>query len=147
LLLGLAFRRILDRVQLLHTPRLLIVLVFVVAFMLVATYVSVATGNVTAANVSLFPLAILTLTVESFFMKVVETGRAQALWMLAQTMLVATLAYVTMSSFALQSVVFVFPEVLLAVIAASLVVGRWTGMRLSEYFRFRLLWADEQVNR
>jgi len=146
LLLGSVFRRLLDRVQLLHTPRLLIVLVFVVAFMLVATYVSVAMGNITAANVSLFPLAILTLTVESFFMKAVETGRLQALWTLVQTLLVATVAYVTMSSFALQSVIFVFPETLLAVVAASLVVGRWTGMRLSEYYRFRLLWADERAS-
>ncbi len=141
LALGLLFRKLMDRIDLLHTPRLLIMLVFVVAFMLVATYVSVSLGNMTAAHISLFPIAILTLTVESFFLKIVELGRNQALMLVVQTMIVATLAYAAMSSFALQSVVFVFPEVLLAVIAASLVIGRWTGMRLSEYGRFRMLWV------
>jgi hypothetical protein len=36
-----------------------------------------------------------------------------------------------------------FPEVLFLVIAADIYLGRWVGMRLSEYGRFRkLLFAE-----
>jgi hypothetical protein len=35
--------------------------------------------------------------------------------------------------------VFVFPEVLLLVLATTLLIGRYTGYRLMELFRFREL--------
>ena len=89
-----------------------------------------------------FPIAILALTVENFFLTAVEHGSKRALWVLAQTLLVVTAVYFTIDCFFVQAVVFVFPEVLLGIIATSLVVGRWTGMRLSEYTRFRLLLAE-----
>ena len=37
----------------------------------------------------------------------------------------------------IEHVVFVFPELLLALLAVTLVLGRYTGYRLSELFRFR----------
>jgi hypothetical protein len=45
--------------------------------------------------------------------------------------------HVVMGSLALQVLVIGFPEVLLLVVAANVYLGRWVGMRLSEYRRFR----------
>jgi 7 transmembrane helices usually fused to an inactive transglutaminase len=42
-----------------------------------------------------------------------------------------------MGSLALQVIVSAFPEVLLVVVAANIYLGRWVGIRLSEYLRFR----------
>ena len=42
-----------------------------------------------------------------------------------------------MNSLALQILVVGFPEVLLLVIAANIYLGRWVGVRLFEYLRFR----------
>jgi hypothetical protein len=106
------------------------------------TYASVRAGALEPAHVSFFPIAILALTVENFFLTAVEQGRSQAASVLLQTLAVITLVYATIDSFFVQAVVFVFPEVLLGVVAASLVVGRWTGMRLTEYRRFRVLLAE-----
>ena len=44
-----------------------------------------------------------------------------------------------MNSAAIGHLVFVFPELLLVLLAASLVVGRYTGFRLLELWRFRAL--------
>ena len=38
-----------------------------------------------------------------------------------------------------QHLVFVFPELLLVVLAATLLLGRYTGYRLTELVRFRAL--------
>lgn len=143
LVIGMLVRRALDRVQLLQTPRLSILLVFVVLFMFFVTYGSVRAGTVEPAHVSLFPIAILALTVENFFTTTLEHGSLQAIRVLAQTLLVVAGIYLMMDSYFVQSVVFLFPEVLLGVVAASLVLGRWTGLRLTEYRRFRLLLAHE----
>jgi len=139
LLLGMGLRELLDRLQILHTPRLAIVLVFVVAFMLGASFFGVRFGAVEAAQLSMFPIAILTITVESLFTKAVELGRRQAFAVVLQTLLVITCVFLVMESHLVQALVFGFPEVLLAVAASYLVIGRWLGMRLSEYRRFRWL--------
>ena len=45
--------------------------------------------------------------------------------------------YVVMNSLALQVLVIGFPEVIFLAVAANIYLGRWVGMRLSEYRRFR----------
>jgi hypothetical protein len=50
---------------------------------------------------------------------------------------VAALAYVVMGIVWIEHLVFVFPELLLLVIVATLLMGRYTGYRLLELRRFR----------
>jgi len=139
LVFGMGVRLALNRVELLHTPRLSIMLIFVVIFMVVVTYVSVQSGVLEPAHVSMFPIAILAITIESFFTKSVELGLRQALSVMLQTLVVIAAVYATLDSHFLQTLVFGFPELLLSVTAGYLVLGRFVGMRLSEYRRFRWL--------
>ncbi len=138
---GLGVRAALDRMQLLHTPRLALILLFVVAVMLGVTYGSVRAGVLGPAHISMFPIAILAITVESFATKVEQLGVREALTILLQSVVVIVSAYAAMSSFLLQTVIFGFPETLLAVGAAYLALGRYVGLRLAEYGRFRWLWV------
>ena len=52
---------------------------------------------------------------------------------------VAAVAYVIMGIAWLEHIIFVFPELLLLVIALSLLAGRYTGYRLLELRRFKAL--------
>ncbi|MND03017.1 hypothetical protein D3C83_226380 [compost metagenome] len=52
------------------------------------------------------------------------------------------LAYLVMSIAWLEHVIFVFPELLLVLFAMTLLIGRYSGYRISELFRFRALAAD-----
>jgi 7 transmembrane helices usually fused to an inactive transglutaminase len=49
------------------------------------------------------------------------------------------LAYLIMGQERLQHLVFVFPELLLILLAVTLILGRYSGYRLMELFRFRAL--------
>jgi len=61
-----------------------------------------------------------------------------------QTLIVVFFCYLGMMSVFLQTLVLAFPELLLLVLAASIYLGRWTGVRLTELWRFRhLLQGDE----
>ena len=53
------------------------------------------------------------------------------------TFIVAGGCYFVYSIEWLQITIVAFPELLLVNIAISLVVGSWTGARLTEYYRFR----------
>jgi hypothetical protein len=55
------------------------------------------------------------------------------------TYTVSCACYCVISRSALQIVIVAFPELLLLNIALNLVIGCWSGLRLLEYARFRLV--------
>ncbi len=134
---GALVRGALGRFQLLHTPRLAVILTCTVMFILAVALYGVAHGSVLPTRVSLFPIAILTLTTERFAVMVEEDGLRRVAIVVAGTLLVVAAAYGVMEWERLQIVVLAFPESLLLVIAAFFVAGRWVGMRATEFFRFR----------
>jgi len=141
LIVGLTVRAFLERMQLLQTPRLAIVLTFVMFFMLVIAYAGVRGGVLEAARVSMFPIAILTVTVENAFVRMQDRGVVDTARILFGTLLVVWAAYLVMDNYFIQAIVFAFPELLLAILAVYLVVGRWVGLRFFELYRFRRLLA------
>ena len=141
ILFGALVRQALSRLQLLHTPRLAIILSAVVLFILALTAVGVQLGMLKLARVALFPMVILTLTVERFSIITEESGPVTAAKISVLTMLVASAAYLIMSWRLLQSIVITFPETILLVIAVYIYVGRYSGFRLAELLRFKQLLA------
>ena len=53
------------------------------------------------------------------------------------SLLVAVLSYLLMSNRLVEHLTFNFPELILSLLAIILVLGRYTGYRLSELYRFR----------
>ena len=139
LLIGSVVRAGLGRFQLLHTPRLAVILTATVLFILSVALVGAATGSVMATRVSLFPLAILTLTVERFSQMLEEEGPRRTTVVVAGTMLVVAACFMVMEWEVLQVTTLAFPEILLIVTAAFFIFGRWLGMRVTEFVRFREL--------
>lgn len=142
LALGLAVRFYLETLQLLLVPRLAAMLICVVLLMALLSVAGQRLGLYQGLAVALFPMVILTLTVERMALTWEELGAAEALRQAAGSLTVAVLGYGVMSSIWLNHLVFVFPELLLLVLAAVLLLGRYTGYRLTELWRFRAVWRD-----
>ena len=87
--------------------------------------------------VGLLPFVILTMTIERFFILTEEAGVAESFRTAAGSAAVATITHEILHWELLQLTFFVYPELLLAVAAFQVVLGRYTGYRLSELFRFR----------
>lgn len=132
-------RRLLEWLQLLHSPKMAIMLTVVVMLLLAATVAGVEYKLFALAQISLFPIAILAITAERFAITVDEQGYLKALHITAMTVVVIAAAYTVMDSLFLQSLFFTFPELLLLVIVLNLWLGKWIGLRLSEFIRFRQL--------
>jgi hypothetical protein len=135
--LGLAFRFYLDRLQLLLVPRLASVLIMVVILMVSLSVVTNKLGLERALSVALFPMVILTMTIERMSIVWEERGAGEALKQGMGSLLVATLSYLLMSLASVEHVMFVFPELLLLLLAGTLMLGRYTGYRLVELHRFK----------
>ena len=63
------------------------------------------------------------------------------------TIMVAALAFSIMNYQALQHLLFVFPELILVVLSITMLMGRYTGFKLTELFRFRAFIDSENTAR
>jgi hypothetical protein len=135
--LGLSIRFLLERLRLLLVPRLGAVLIVVVILMLVISVVSHKLGLETGLSVALFPMVIIAMTIERMSVVWEERGAGDAIRAGLGSLLVAAVAYLAMGMDWLEHLIFTFPELLLFVLAVVLLLGRYTGYRLTELRRFR----------
>ncbi len=144
--LGLSIRFYFETLHLLAVPRVAAVLIIVVILMAAVTLLTHKLGFQGGLSVALFPMVVLAMTIERMSVVWEENGARDALQQGAGSLVVASLAYVLMSTKQLTYLLFVFPELLLVVLAATLLLGRYTGYRLSEFWRFRaVLFADRRL--
>lgn len=141
--LGLGCRFYLEYLQLLLVPRLASVLIIVIILMVLISLLSHKLGLERGLSVALFPMVILTMTVERMALLWEEHGAAEALKQGIGSLAVAVLAFLLMKNDVLQHLVFVFPESLLIILALTLLLGRYTGYRLTELWRFRAFLLQE----
>ena len=96
-----------------------------------------------ADPVALFPLVILTIVIERMSIVWEEVGAAEAIKQGLGTLIVAAFAYLVMSLDQVEYMVYVFPEILLLILSATLLLGRYSGYRLLELVRFKALGLDD----
>jgi transglutaminase-like putative cysteine protease len=136
-LAGWRMRRLLDRLHLLQVPRTALMLTLVVIMLIVlvaaASHYRVAITN----YVSLFPIIILTGMVERFWTLEEEDGTYGSFRTLLGTLVIATTVALVLSVKPVGQTLFRYPEALGLVMAGQLLLGRYTGYRLAELYRFR----------
>lgn len=137
--LGLTIRFYLEHLKLLLVPRLAAVVVIVVMLMTMISLLSHRLGLPQGLSIALFPMVIITMTIERMSIVWEERGAAEALSQAAGSLAVATLAYLVMNEPHVEHLVFVFPELLLVLLAVILLLGRYSGYRLLELKRFKAL--------
>ncbi|HUD97201.1 MAG TPA: UUP1 family membrane protein [Woeseiaceae bacterium] len=139
--LGLSIRFLLERLRLLLVPRLSAVLIVVVLLMLITSILTHQLGMDMGLSVALFPMVIIAMTIERMSVLWEERGAGDAMRAGMGSMLVAIMAYVVMGMKWLEHLIFTFPELLLIILAVVLLLGRYTGYRVSELKRFKALLA------
>jgi hypothetical protein len=137
--LGLAVRFYLDRLKLLLVPRLAAIVIVVVLLIAALTVVSFKLGLERGLSIGLFPIVIMTMTIERMTMVWEERGPGEALQQGLGSIAVGILCYFVMNLRIVEHLFFVFPELLLVALAATLLLGRYSGYRITELYRFRVL--------
>jgi len=135
--LGMLLRAYVEQLKLLLVPRLAAVLTMVVLLMAGVSVIMHKLGFEMGLSVALFPMVIMTMTIERMSLTWEEAGPAEAFKQVSGSLLVAVMGYLAMNIGEFQYMFFVFPELLLVVLAAILLLGRYSGYRLMELWRFR----------
>lgn len=134
---GLWSRFLLSRLNLLVVPRVAACVVIVTLLMILMSVVSWRLGMEDGLQITLFPMIILAWTIERMSLIWEEEGKRSAILQVAGSVVVAVLAYSFMNLRQIRYWSFYFPELLLVLLAGIILLGRYTGYRLSELMRFR----------
>ncbi|MFO0824581.1 MAG: 7TM domain-containing protein [Gemmataceae bacterium] len=136
-IVGWLFRKLLDRYHLLLIPRTAVMLTLIVIFLLVVLGIGARAGVHITGYIALFPIIILTHMVERFWTLETEDGAASSFRTLMGTVMVSVVVALCLSPDSVGRWVFRYPEMLGIVIAILLLLGRYTGYRLTELYRFQ----------
>ncbi|MBL7174605.1 MAG: hypothetical protein ISS66_02150 [Desulfobacteraceae bacterium] len=135
--LGLSIRLYLEHLKLLVVPRLASVLIIVVLLMAVLSVLTHKLGMERGLSVALFPMVIITMTIERMSILWEELGPVETLKQGIGSMIAASITYLVMSMKYIDHVIYVFPVLLLLLLAGTILLGRYTGYRLLELRRFK----------
>jgi len=134
--IGLLMRGYLSSLNLLLVSRisaLIILVIFITAALSIAGY---HMGFNTGMTVTFFPMVIIAWTIERMSILWEEEGGGEVLIQGAGSLFVAICAFLAMSTPVASHLTFNFPELHLVVLGVILLMGQYTGYKLSELKRF-----------
>ena len=144
LLSSIAARKVVRKFKLPVLPKTAMLLLAVTSAMLALLIVGSVFNIDLVLNVSIFPLLIIILLTENFMTTQLFSSQGEALSVTFETLIIAVICSVLVGSESLQKFVILRPELTLIVVALiNLAIGRYNGLRIFEYFRFKELLKDK----
>lgn len=138
LLTALISRSAVSKLRLQYLPRTAMMLWGVSVAVLLLLVATSFFGLTTFLTISIFPLLIIMLLTENFMETQLMSSQSQALRLTLETVLIAIACSLIISLEPVQKVVLLYPEITMITVAIfNIVVGKYSGLRFMEYFRFR----------
>ena len=145
--LGLIARAWVTKLHLLMVPRLSVVMTIIVIVIILVMLFTKEQDLSLGISVALFPVIIMTMFIERMSTILDEQSPIDAFYGFIGSMFIATVIYLSLMNVYVMHLMFVFPELTLVVMACLLVLGRYNGYKLMEYWRFRQIKSQlEEVN-
>ena len=136
ILIGMLMRIALKSFRLLYLPRVAIMLTIVALFILIMLAIGGGLKRTGLASVSIFPILIMITLVEKFIAVQIEKGNRAAFILATETLAISILGFYIASWETLIHFIAFYPWIILFTIPLNIFLGKWTGLRLSEYLRF-----------
>lgn len=135
LLLGTGLRLLLKKPRLLYLPRIAIILTLITLAVFLILQINFL-NKIYSKNI--LSVLIMIALLEKFISTQIERGRRGAFILTSETIGLSILCYYVANFKLLQNIVSDYPMyVILVILLINVFLGKWTGLRISEYFRFR----------
>lgn len=127
---------VLQQWHLLHIPKVVIILTSVIITLLFVSGLSMNMNWEIGEIMIFLPIVIISITAERFAKVLTEENIKDASKLLINTFTIAFLTCILFTSKVLLGVFLTFPELYLSILLVMLLLGKWIGMRITEYNRF-----------
>lgn len=138
LLIGSLLRMILKRFRFLYLPRMAILIILVALIILLMFWEAAFSQRIDFITTSIVPIIIIIILVEKFIAAQIGKGARTATILTIETFVIAVVCYMVVQWTTLQNIVLEKPGwVIIGTIIVNILLGKWTGLRLFEYIRFK----------
>lgn len=137
ILAGVVGRVLFDRLRLLFVPRICLLVCLVVLFLTGLAQLGYQLESRGLMSGMLFPIVILAMLIERISVTTLEEGFESTAKLLGGSLVLSALVYPVFQSDLLAHLFFGFPELISCVMALLVMIGGYTGYRISELWRFR----------
>ncbi len=130
-----------------YIPKLTLVLIGVSISLILLVFLSLLIGRSGLVFINQYTFIIATIVSEPLISAIARKGFRYSLITAIDTLSIAIFSYIVISIASLQTFVQNNPWILIIIILLNVYIGRFTGLRLTEYWRFRhILFANNEVN-
>ncbi|MFH1671184.1 MAG: 7TM domain-containing protein [Candidatus Portnoybacteria bacterium] len=138
LLVGTLTRLVVKKFRLLYLPRMAIILTVASIAVLASLYLNQYFSLTQFSLSSVFVVLIMIALTEKFIAVQIERGGRSAGILTSETIILSVISYWVISWSSLENLILSYPLLIIAgCIGLNILLGKWTGLRLNEYFRFR----------
>lgn len=137
LAIGTLGRWFAQRIRIAYLPRMAIVLTVVSLALFIFFLLGARFEETGMLSLSIFPILIMVLLTEEFVALEIERGPKSAAILALETLALSVACYLLASWQYFKLLLLGYPEIILLTIVINIIIGRWTGLRLLEYYRFR----------
>jgi hypothetical protein len=106
-------------------------------FILFILTISMVYGVFDVRNVSIFPILLFLLLGDRIFALFMEGNLRETIETTGVTLLLGILGFVLLAWEPLRSLVLLYPELILLLIPLNILIGRYFGLRMTEYIKFQ----------
>jgi MFS family permease len=146
IIIGTLVRIFLRKFRLLYLPRVAILISIVALSTLLLLIIGGYFSRTGLAGVSIFPILIMITLVEKFVAAQIERGNKTAIILSLETLVISIAGYCVASWETLILFLQKYPWVVLLTLVINVALGKWTGLRISEYIRFKELLKNAKFN-
>lgn len=137
ILLASGFARIiLKRLRIMQLPKMALSMLVVAIFIFAALTSSAAAGLLAVRQLSIFPILLFILLSDRIVALLLERTMVETVQITLITLIMGLLGFFLLSYEPLQRFILLYPETVFLLIPINIAIGRYFGLRLSEYFRF-----------
>lgn len=137
LLVSLLTRRFIKRFRMMYIPRMAVMMIVVSVLILLLLLFATVFNISQIVALSIFPMFLLISVVERCISLVGDKGLKTASEIMFEVILVSIIAYFVADSASVRTMMLAYPELVLVLLVVNGFLGRWKGLRIIEYIRFR----------
>ncbi|MEK7571580.1 MAG: 7TM domain-containing protein, partial [Patescibacteria group bacterium] len=130
-------RVILKRIRIMQLPKLALSMWLVAISIVAVLTFSAAGGILSVQNISIFPILLLVILSDRVVALFLERSMKEVLQVTLITLLLGVIGFFLLSWDSLRTFVLLYPEIILLCVPLNILMGRYFGLRVSEYMRFR----------
>lgn len=129
-------RILLKKVRIMQLPKMALSMFIVSIFIFLTLTLSASAGFLIVKQLSIFPVLLLILLSEQIISVQQERSLQEMAIITLVTFAIGIIGFLLLSSMHLRNTILLYPELIFILVPLNIIIGRYFGLRLMEYFRF-----------